>query len=197
IALSMALSPIFALMIGLYILASRLYSNRRIRIKKYPVFGFIWVSFFQGAFVYWTVQTGISAEMVLPEFSSQPFAKLVSSLLLGAIYPLTQVYQHESDRKDGVQTLSMLLGYRGTFFFTAILFALANGFAYLHFSSMATVRSFMWMQLFFIPVTLYFLYWFYQVWKNEQAADFIHAMRMNLLASMCLNVYYLTLILSA
>jgi 1,4-dihydroxy-2-naphthoate octaprenyltransferase len=197
ILISLQFSFLFAAQVSGYILASRLYSNRITRLKRYPVLGFLWVSFFQGAFIYWAVQTALTgADSEHALFSSQPWAKLVASALLGAVYPLTQIYQHEADKRDGVRTMSMVLGYKGTFIFTAILFALANVGAWFHFQLQGSVRSFCVMQLFFIPVTLYFIYWFVLVWKDHRAADFDHAMRMNLLASMCLNLCYLSFILS-
>jgi len=90
----------------------------------------------------------------------------------------------------------MLLGYKGTFLFTAIVFALANGMAWLHFKEMNSVRSFWVLQLFLAPVAIYFAYWFVQVIKDQRAANFDHAMRMNLLASLCLNLCYMSFLLS-
>ena len=52
-------------------------------------------------------------------------AMMASSLLIGGFYPLTQIYQHEEDIKDGVKTISYKLGYRGTFIFTGIIYVLA------------------------------------------------------------------------
>ncbi len=187
----------FAIQVLTYILASRLYSNRSTRIKRFPVSGFIWVAFFQGAFVYWMVQTGLhGSDASTAILSHQTWAKIMTSLLLGAVYPLTQIYQHESDKRDNVRTLSMLLGYKGTFLFTAIVFALANGMAWLHFKEMNSVRSFWVLQLFLAPVAIYFAYWFVQVIKDQRAANFDHAMRMNLLASLCLNLCYMSFLLS-
>lgn len=186
----------FMLLCGGYILASRLYSHTGIRIKKYPVFGFIWVSFFQGYYVFWLVQYALGGELYAG-FTLFWQAKICASLLLGAVYPLTQIYQHEADKRAGVRTISMLFGYRGTFFFTAFLFAAANVMAYFHFVSFAfSLRPFWVMQLFFIPVTIYFLYWFVQVWKDTRAASFNHAMRMNLLASLCMNLCFTSYLIS-
>ncbi len=55
---------------------------------------------------------------------------LLSSLFLGSAYPLTQIYQHEADKKDGVISLSYKLGYKGTFFFSSILFTMASIFLF-------------------------------------------------------------------
>lgn len=197
ILVSLLFSWLFATQILAYILASRLYSNRSTRIKRFPFFGFLWVAFFQGAFVYWMVQTGLHGPNAATAAAShQIWAKLMTSLLLGAMYPLTQIYQHESDKRDNVNTLSMKLGYRGTFFFTAIFFVAANCAAWLHFNEINFVRSFWVLQLFLVPVTIYFAYWFVQVWKDTRAANFDHAMRMNLLASLCLNLCYMSYLLS-
>ena len=143
------------------------------------------------------VQTGLHGEDAASAGATHQFwAKLMTSLLLGAIYPLTQIYQHESDRRDHVNTLSMKLGYKGTFFFTAILFVAANLAAWFHFNEVNFVRSFWVLQLFLVPVTIYFAYWFVQVWRDTRAANFDHAMRMNLLASLCLNLCYMSFLLS-
>ncbi|MEO6639106.1 MAG: hypothetical protein ABIN25_12575 [Ginsengibacter sp.] len=47
--LSILITWIFALGILLYILASRAYSYRKVRLKKYPVIGYLTVIIFQGA----------------------------------------------------------------------------------------------------------------------------------------------------
>lgn len=74
------------------------------------------VFIFQGGFVYYTCYTAITLPIV--DFYPQDFvACLISSCLIGASYPLTQIYQHEEDSKRGDRTLSILLGYRGFFCF--------------------------------------------------------------------------------
>ncbi len=198
VLLALLISWPFALMIGVYILASRMYSNIRIRIKKRPILGLLWVVFFQGFFVYWLVQHGITDVHLGQEaFLFQWKGKLVASLLLVAIYPLTQVYQHDSDARAGVRTYSRMVGYIGTFITTAIAFALANVLAYFYFLDQHGALTAFWvMQLYFIPVTAYFVYWFVLVMKNRQAANFDHTMRMNFLASLCLNLLFATFLIS-
>ena len=51
---------------------------------------------------------------------------LACSLQIAGVYPLTQIYQHEQDLADGVTTISYKLGYKGTFIFSAIMFAFCN-----------------------------------------------------------------------
>jgi 1,4-dihydroxy-2-naphthoate octaprenyltransferase len=92
------ISPYFTAGIVLYILASRLYSYRGIRLKKLPVVGYLTVIIFQGAVTFWLVYHGTHASQTLHVPVS---GMLASSLLIGGFYPLTQVYQHEADKKDG------------------------------------------------------------------------------------------------
>ena len=50
---------------------------------------------------------------------------LICALLIGGFYPLTQIYQHQQDLDDGVNTISYKLGYNGTFIFCAIVYLIA------------------------------------------------------------------------
>ena len=47
----------------LYILASRAYSSKQIRLKKYPIVGFLIVVIFQGGFTFFMSTVGISNSM--------------------------------------------------------------------------------------------------------------------------------------
>ena len=117
ITLGFFISLYFVAALVAYILASRAYSYRGIRLKKYPVAGYITVIFFQGAVTFFMVMHGSSVGKTL----DVPVPGMIaSSLLIGGFYPLTQIYQHQQDKEDGVTTLSMLLGYKGTFIFTAV-----------------------------------------------------------------------------
>ncbi|WP_315820556.1 hypothetical protein [Paraflavitalea speifideaquila] len=117
-----------------------------------------------------------------------------ASLLIGGFYPLTQIYQHVADRKDGVQTISALLGYRGTFIFTAIIYSVAMGLLAWLFMSNGQFIKFGVLATCMLPILVYFFWWAARVWKNENVADFTHTMRMNLLASMCTNLGFLILL---
>ena len=122
ICLSFLVSAIFAAGIALYILASRAYSYRKIRLKQYPVIGYLTVIFFQGAVTFFLVYHGSDSLHTLQIPAS---ALIASSLLIGGFYPLTQIYQHEADYSDGVITISYVLKYNGTFIFTGIVYVLA------------------------------------------------------------------------
>ncbi len=99
IALSFIISIYFAVAIVAYIFASRAYSYRGIRLKKYPIAGYITVIFFQGAVTFFMVLHGSSMDKTL---QVSWINMLIASLLIGGFYPLTQIYQHKQDKKDGV-----------------------------------------------------------------------------------------------
>jgi 1,4-dihydroxy-2-naphthoate octaprenyltransferase len=193
IILSIVQSPLFALCILLYILASRAYSYRRIRLKKYPVIGFLTVFIFQGALIffatYYTVQSNRSA--VIPLLPC-----LISSLLIGALYPLTQIYQHEEDKKDGVISISYLLGKKGTFVFSMLLFLSATFLLFLRFQQQDELNHFYWYLLIMLPVVLFFLYWMMKVWQNEEAANFSNSLLMNVLSTTCTTIFFVILIVT-
>ena len=192
VLLSFVISKWFALGILLYILASRAYSFRGIRLKKYPVAGYLTVIIFQGAVTFFLVLHGSSIDKTL----LVPAAGIIgASLLIGGFYPLTQIYQHRQDKADGVTTLSMLLGYKGTFIFTAIVYLFAVAALAYQLIHNGQQTSFFIIQIFFIPVLVYFVWWFKKVAANISGANFVYTMRMNVLASTCTNAAFIVLFL--
>ncbi|MFN5545395.1 MAG: UbiA family prenyltransferase [Bacteroidota bacterium] len=188
VLLSLLLGLRSALFVLMYILISRAYSYKRIRLKKFALAGYLTVVIFQGAWIY--MLTCHSAGNTLPDLNGL----CISSLLIAGVYPLTQIYQHDADRKDGVHTMSMMLGYRGTFLLTAICFVCAMILFYIRFQE--SLWKFWLLQGLLSPVLIYFFYWLRNVWENVIFADFTHTMRMNALASVLLNLFFLSLIIS-
>lgn len=192
VLMSFIVSTYFAIGVLLYILVSRAYSYRGIRLKQYPIIGFLTVVVFQGAVTFWLVYHGSSSAKML----DIPWpTMLAASLLIGGFYPLTQIYQHEADKADGVTTISYVLGYRGTFIFTAIVYVLSFAVLAFWFLTSLQITCFMLLQLFFLPTLIYFFYWANQVWKNTAAANFKHTMQMNLIASVCTNLAFITILI--
>lgn len=191
VLLSTLISPVFAMGILLYILASRAYSYRRIRLKKYPIAGFLIVFIFQGAVIFFITFRGASPHhnIMVPLMPC-----ITSSLLIGALYPLTQIYQHEEDKKDGVISISYLLGKRLTFVFSMLLFLTATFLLYLRFHQQDELNHFYWYLLIMLPVVLFFLYWMMKVWKNEEAASFRNSLAMNVLSTFCTTIFFVILI---
>jgi 1,4-dihydroxy-2-naphthoate octaprenyltransferase len=191
-ALSFLISPLFAGCFLFFIISSRLYSWRGLRLKKYPILGYLLVISNQGALVFFAIAHGASSSLT----TDIPFLLIVAAgLLIGGFYPITQIYQHEQDENDGVRTISILLGKRGTFIFCAILYLFAFTCLFLHYKSTDELHNFWIVQLFFIPVVLYFARWMFQVWKNPGMADFKNTMRMIWLASTCTNLAFITLLI--
>lgn len=188
------INPLFAICIFLYTLASRAYSSREIRLKKYPYIGFLVVFIFQGGFTYYMCYAGI-ADRALELNESVLYLLIASSFQIGGAYPLTQIYQHKQDLKEGVVTISYKLGYIGTFVFTGGMFAITNVLYFLSFDSADALYQFYIIQVFFLPIVMYYFYWFIKVIKNSNEANFKHTMWMNVIASTCMNVCFFTLYL--
>jgi len=191
--LSLTISKIFFAGIFLYILASRAYSYRGIRLKKYPFIGYLTVIICQGALTFYLVMHGCN-ELKITEV---PMMGMIgAALLVGGFYPLTQIYQHQQDLQDGVTTLSYKLGYMGTFIFSAIIFALAMCTIGLFLTAQQEQKVFFQIQIFFIPVLVYFTWWFHKVYRDKRNADFVHTMRMNMIASFFTNAGFIYLLLN-
>jgi 1,4-dihydroxy-2-naphthoate octaprenyltransferase len=188
--LSLLVSPLFTACIIAYILVSHAYSYRGIRLKRYPLTGYLVVILFQGALTYGMVYHGTDRTLT----TDIPFwPALAASLLIGGFYPLTQVYQHEADRNDGVTTISYRLGIRGTFLFCAVLYTLAMGCMFQYFHKADKLPQFVLLTILFLPVLVSFLNWARAVWKDPAAADFPHTMRMNAIAATCVSIAFLVL----
>jgi 1,4-dihydroxy-2-naphthoate polyprenyltransferase len=194
---ALLVSVYFSLFVLLFVLISRAYSYRNVRLKKYAVVGFLTVFLFQGAFVYLMASSAISA------FSFENFFTLnniicmsVASFFIGSVYPLTQIYQHDADKKDGVISISYKLGYIGTFVFSAILFAIATVFLYYYFNLKHQQIALVLFLVLMLPVIIDLSVWFNKVRKNKENANFENTMKMNLLTSTCMNLYFLLLILN-
>jgi 1,4-dihydroxy-2-naphthoate octaprenyltransferase len=190
-------SVYFSLFVLIFILMSRAYSYRNVRLKKYPVIGFLTVFVFQGAFVY------LMASSAIIKFSIEDFFTLnnvicmsVASLFMGSVYPLTQIYQHEADKKDGVISISYKLGYVGTFVFSAILFSIATVFLFYYFNMKHQQIALVLFLFIMLPVITKLSIWFNKVRKDSANANFENTMIMNLLTSTCMNLYFLLLILN-
>lgn len=192
VLLSFLINVYFAAGILVYILVSRAYSYRGIRLKKYPVLSYLTVMIFQGAFTYIITYYALE-ETPTTDIPLTP--ALVSSLLIGGFYPLTQIYQHHEDLKDGVTTISYKLGYRGTFIFCAILYTMAISLLFVYFSNLGEIAKFFVFAFLLSPVIFFFLKWAYAVWHDISAADFNNTMKMNVIASVFTNIAFLVLLI--
>jgi len=190
-------SVYFSLLVLIFVLVSRAYSYRNVRLKKYAVIGFLTVFIFQGAFVYLMTSAAISTFSFAGFFTLNNIICMnVASLFIGSIYPLTQIYQHDADKKDGVISISYKLGYIGTFIFSSILFSIAIVFLFYYFNLKHQQIAMVLFLLIMLPVVIKLEIWFNNVRKDTANANFENTMAMNLLTSSCMNLYFLILILN-
>jgi 1,4-dihydroxy-2-naphthoate polyprenyltransferase len=120
---------------------------------------------------------------------------VICALLIGGFYPLTQIYQHKQDLADGVKTISYQLGFRGTFVFCAVIYSLAWLFMSQYFINNKELKKLGVISILFAPVIVYFIKWGWQVWKNNNAANFKNTMRMNWVAAICTNTAFIILLI--
>ena len=187
------ITPLFGLLMPLYIGASKAYSYRGIRLKQYPVIGYLTVIIFQGAFTFWLVYYGSQR---IPELSFPWEGMTICALLIGGFYPLTQIYQHQQDFEDGVVTISYKLGYTGTFIFCAVLYFFAWLFMAQFFITTNRGNEFLLVSIFFVPIVVYFIKWFLAVKKDSREANFKNTMQMNWLAATCTNLAFIILLIA-
>ncbi len=192
VSIALIINRILALGILFYIIASRAYSYRGIRLKQYPVIGFLTVFICQGALIFFITYYSCGANFLTMHLL---LYCLAASLLIGALYPLTQIYQHRQDEADGVITISYILGKKGTFIFSMFLFLAAAACLYFIFNLQAKTNLFFLFLLYTLPVVLFFCFWMYKVWQNEAVADFKHSLRMNIIATTCTTLFFTTLII--
>ena len=178
-----------------YIGFSKAYSWSGIRLKKYAWLGWASVAFFQGGYTYALGSMAASAQYNVAQWFNQKegIAMLFATLMIGASYPLTQVYQHGEDSARGDRTISVALGVRGTFLFSAVLFAVGGALAGYYFLKFYSWQHLAVFAACLVPVMGYFSWWWMRVLRDEKAAAYRPAMRMNLVASLGTAVCFLSL----
>jgi 1,4-dihydroxy-2-naphthoate polyprenyltransferase len=191
--LSLLINVPFTVFVLVYIITSRLYSNRKVRLKKYPLIGFLTVTIFQGPWIFAGNLFAFGKENLLLN-ENIIYSLIVCSGFIGCIYPLTQIYQHEADKKDNVTTLSIILGEKGTFVFSGLMFSIAAFFLYLSFSNESGNKNFLMFNLVMLPSLLYFLWWTKASFKDRTMINFRNTMRMLVLSSLLNNIFFLILL---
>ncbi len=191
--LATEVSLLFAAMIFVYMLISKAYSWDKIRLKKFPVIGALSVTIFQGFFTYLAVQVGV-AETALFDRGNLILA-IVSSLFLLGSYPLTQIYQHDEDSRRGDRSLSLMLGFNGTFIFSSIAFLIASVLMIFVFAE-ALYFQFVFIYLVaMIPVNIYFFKWYFDFRKGKEVITFERTMKLNAMSSLLLSTAFIAMLL--
>ncbi|MFC3880152.1 UbiA family prenyltransferase [Algoriphagus namhaensis] len=191
--IGLQISVTYALLLLIYGLVSMVYSHPAIRLKKYGWLSWFITGFFQGHFTFCMAYIGLSDLDWMAMFRPHILIPgLLTSLMLWASYPLTQVYQHEEDGSRGDRTLSLKLGVLGTFLFSSLWFLItAAGFAW--FFMDRNQEAVLWVYLACMaPVVLFFFVWFSFVRKDpEKYANYTWAMGMTWISALALNGFFL------
>ena len=194
ILLSFLINFYFTAFVIAFIVVSRLYSNRQVRLKKYPLVAFLVVCLCQGTGVFVANILGLSSAALFSN-PSVIYAAVACYFFIGTIYPLTQIYQHDADAKDGVKTLSMLLGKKGTFIFSGAMFLLATLFIYLSFQYNNELNNFWLFNIVMLPATIYFISWSIRSFRNAAQVNFKNTMTLLVLSSLLNNIYFIILLI--
>ncbi|MEO0469775.1 MAG: UbiA family prenyltransferase [Bacteroidota bacterium] len=181
----------FALMLLVYGLVSKAYSHPAIRLKKMPYIGWLAAGVFQGYVTFLMTYVGLHGLGLGETFVQEiQIPAILSTVLLFGSYPMTQVYQHEEDGKRGDETISRKLGILGTFHFTAIAFSIASAGFFWYYQTYLHTMSAIGFLMVLTPVLAYFSWWYLKVRKDRAEASFTHTMRLNLLSSLMLNLWF-------
>ncbi len=169
---------------------SKAYSHPKIRLKKKPILSWLTVSIFQGPFIYLSIFLSFSSSWVISLKEQWP-AALSTAFLFGGAYPMTQIFQHKEDEERGDKTLSLKLGIKGTFVFSAINFLIGTLFLFYYLLRTQFFKVCYLFPLFMLPTLIYFSYWFYLCSKNESEANFINCMRLNIISTLCFSTFFI------
>jgi 1,4-dihydroxy-2-naphthoate octaprenyltransferase len=192
LALGLLVGTLFAAGCLIYGCASKAYSWDKIRIKKYPLTGWLFTGLGQGTLTFLLVAVSVGTARAADVFDFHLwFPALACGLFVLGFFPLTQVFQHREDARRHDTTISMLIGVRGTFFLAAIILFLALSAFFFYFEETLGMK---YAGVFFIllfPAAVSFLRWFGRIYKDAGAADYDHATRICLLASGGMNIFFL------
>lgn len=188
----------FAFMMFLYGVVSKAYSHPFIRLKKYAIGSWLITGLFQGLFTFLMCYIGLNGGSFTSIGNTSVIVPgVLTTVMLLANYPMTQVYQHEEDAKRGDRTMSLMLGVLGTFYFVGIVFMFVSfGFVW-YFISFFSIKFAVLFLLALFPVVAYFLFWFIQVYKDQSKADFKGTMKLNFISATCLNAFFVYLFLDS
>lgn len=182
----------FVLYLLVYGFMTKAYSHDRIRLKKYPILSWVLISVLQGGFTY--IMTYLSINNLPLSAALEPkllFGGVLGTLNLMALYPVTQVYQHEEDARRGDMTFSRMLGIRGTFLCAILMFSLSLAAFYVYFDG----GYYFWLYVLFLsPAVAFFFRWLWRVYHDSRAANYRSTMQMMWTSGVCLNSFFLLLV---
>lgn len=185
IVLSYFYIPFTFIPILLYIIFSRAYSSKELRLKKYPIISFLVVTIFQGPVIFLSVLLIDYPLIDIPNKSQLINGLLSSFFLIGGNYPITQIYQHVEDIKRGDITLSIKLGIKGSLIFANLFFII--GFVFL----LLSIPFYSITLIIILFPAIYLSLWTKNVFKNEELANFKNTMYCVLISAISLNLIFI------
>ena len=194
VALGIVISPLFGALVAVYLLVSKAYSYEGIRLKKYPIISTFVVTFFQGAFTFGMVQVGVGLTFSQVLQAPNIWFALVSTLFLCGSYPLTQIYQHQEDSQRGDKTLSLLLGIRGTYLFSALSLILGSTLLLWLYFTTDQVRNIFIFLVCTAPVVYFFTGWALRAQKDVGVVNYDNTMLMNRISSLSISIAFILMI---
>ena len=182
----------FAILLFLYILASKSYSYSGIRLKKFPLISYLLAIVFQGGIVYLMVYNSCS----LFQNNYLPLLPITASMLLvGSFYPLTQIYQHRQDALFHIKTMSIMLGYRGTFLLAFLMSFLTLLITAYYFASNLELDRFLILLICMFPAAIFLFGWYLKVRKDIHAASYKNSLKMNWIAAIGSNMAFIIILI--
>ena len=189
LAIALGLGAAFVGYLLVYGTVSKLYSHPAVRLKKRPILSWLIIGLFQGSLTYLAVVQCLGQEPFSALWSwPHLLPALICATNLWAVYPLTQVYQHEEDARRNDLTLSRLLDIRGTFWLAFVFFSLSFLGYIIHFGEQPA--TLLLLVACMGPGLGYFMYWWWLVSQDSSLANYTHTMRLNFIASAGLNLFF-------
>jgi 1,4-dihydroxy-2-naphthoate octaprenyltransferase len=188
----------FAIMVLVYGLVSKAYSHPSIRLKKRPIVGWLTIGLFQGLFTFMMCYVGINNYTITQALKSIVLIPgALTSIMLLASYPMTQIFQHEEDGKRRDRTISLVLGIKGTFYFVGLLFGVVSLIFAWYFNNFFSIKYTYAFLISMGPVVVYFFIWFFLTLKDEKFASYKWTMGLNFISSTCLNIFFVYLFINS
>ncbi|OYU96995.1 MAG: hypothetical protein CFE21_01515 [Bacteroidetes bacterium B1(2017)] len=187
------MNPLLGYLTALYVLVSIAYSWHVIRLKKHPILSFLSVIIFQGFVVYTMVYLFCQTTDYLHAMLQNNYLipALISTLMVAGAYPMTQVYQHKADKKSGDNTLSRMLGIKGTFQFCSLINLSVLAWMGIFLTGTKQSHLFYLFLCFIFPVLAFFVWWATKVWEDESQANFRYTMILNRVSATCMVLYFI------
>jgi 4-hydroxybenzoate polyprenyltransferase len=177
----------FAAMVMTYTVVSKAYSFDKTRLKRFPLISTWVVAAFQGAFLYYMVLVALKQNIDNLQF----IYGLVAMLLIAAMFPLMQIYQHDQDEARGDVTLSLWLGIRGTFIYSAIMMVIGFTSLFSLYLRYKEVLDSVVLAVCILPMLFFFAKWMVMSFVDEEHVHYKNAMKVNGLWAVGLSLAFI------